>query len=363
MVTQIGEKDRFGYDDNGRPVAAQIAHGVVVLGYTFCARLKAATEAGLQDGYHLFADRPAALICLFSPTAEAAELWSGTWTRQHASGDSYNYNITDPQYLGVIQKRFPDLQSVTEFIKSGTPVAIGPAYLTVSGIEMIPIPDVVADRELALRIRKTPQRFSASKVDLSRLPDSERNVAADIDYLIQGLYTYVFRIDAAAKLTTYANTLHFSRPQLLPHSDSKFFISMEWRQMAGRDAAMSLFHFQRTLEALRQKALREGTTLRKGVDFGKLRIAWKLYDSQFKDVVRMRHTVGHEAEFYSSLEARTLHSGNPNVFVEFLMTDSTLSMSSHGRLVSVEVSQKTVDKLERIKTLVVEAFSGVMRTV
>ena len=77
----------------------------------------------------------------------------------------------------------------------------------------------------------------------------------------------------------------------------------------------------------------------------------------------MRHVIGHEAEFYSSLEERTRHSGNPNFFIEFVMTDSTLSMSSFGRLVSVDVSQKTVDKLERIKALVVEAFSGVMVTV
>jgi hypothetical protein len=116
-------------------------------------------------------------------------------------------------------------------------------------------------------------------------------------------------------------------------------------------------------QPLRQKALREESMLRKGIDFGKLRIAWKLYESQFKDVVRMRHTIGHEAEFYSSLEARTLHSGNPNIFIEFVMTDNTLSMSSYGKLVSVDVSQTTVDRLERIKALVIEAFSGVTRPV
>jgi hypothetical protein len=253
MITKIGEKDRFGYDDHGRPVAAQIAPNVVAFGYSFCARLKAAIEAGFQDGHLLFADRPAALICLFNPTVQAAELWSGTWTRAQDGRDIYN--ITDPQYLGVIQQRFHTLQDVIELIRSGTPVATGAAYLTVSGIEPLPIPDVVADRELALRIRKTPERFSKSRVDLSRLPQGEHNFAADIDYLIQGLHTYVFRIDAAAKLTIYANTLHFSRPQLLPPSESKFFISMEWRQMAGRDAAMSIFHFQRTLEALSVRIL------------------------------------------------------------------------------------------------------------
>src|SRR5579862_2929599 len=176
--------------------------------------------------------------------------------------------------------------------------------------------------------------------------------------LIHGLYAYVFKVDAAAKLNAYANTLHFSRPQLLPQTRSKFLITMEWRHLAARDAAFSLFHFQRTFEALREQALRRSSTLRRGIDFGKLRIAWKLYASQFKDVVKMRHAIGHAGEFYNTVEERAKHSGRSDFFVEFLMTDTTLSVSAYGKLVSVDVSQQTIDRLERIRTLVVEAFSS-----
>jgi hypothetical protein len=127
---------------------------------------------------------------------------------------------------------------------------------------------------------------------------------------------------------------------------------------AGRSAEH--ISFQRTFENLRKKDLKDSQFLRDAIDFSKLRIAWKLYLSQFKDVVPMRHAVGHEAEFYSSLESRAMHSGQNDLFVEFVMTDTILSMSSYGKMVSIDVSQRTVDKLEKIKQLVVEAYAGVM---
>lgn len=137
MAIKIGERDRFGYDDNDRPAAAQIGPNVVAFGYTFCARLKAAIEAGFEDGHHLFADRPAALIFLFSPTAQAAELWSGSWVRVQEHGGDY-YNITDPQYIGVIARRFSNARSVQEYIISGVPIGTSPR-----------IPDRIWNRSLS----------------------------------------------------------------------------------------------------------------------------------------------------------------------------------------------------------------------
>ena len=77
----------------------------------------------------------------------------------------------------------------------------------------------------------------------------------------------------------------------------------------------------------------------------------------------MRHAIGHAGEFYNSVEARAKHSGQKNLFVEFVMTESTMSVSSYGRMLSVDLSQNAIDKLERIKTLIVEALRPVILSV
>jgi hypothetical protein len=136
---------------------------------------------------------------------------------------------------------------------------------------------------------------------------------------------------------------------------------IEWKEIAARDAAFSIFHFQRTFETLRVQLLRDYPVLRDMADTKGLRIAWKLYRSQFSDVVITRHAIGHTAEFYATVESRARHATHRDIFVESMMVNTVLSVPSFGRLVSVDVSGITVVKLNRIKVLILEALDSMLK--
>lgn len=351
MITKVGEKDRFGYDDSGRPVAAQMIPGFVAFGYVFCARLKTTMEAGFTDGTRLFADG-AAILYIYSPSAKATELWSGRWVKDDTTG----LHSVNPQYLGVLDKTFDNFDEVRLFFETPQPISLRPEYLTIDG-EMQSHADIVADREFALGLANAPKRFPERRINRQPIPREETESADDVDFLMYNIYSYVFRFHAASKLMLYANTLHFSRPQFIPQSEATFFISMAWRQMAARDAIFSLYHFQHSFEILRKEAIRRAPVLRGAFDLVKLRLAWKLFHSQFKDVVPMRNALGHEGEFYSTTRARTKHSGDRNMFLEFVISGEVYSIASFGRPLSLDLSQKAGQKLERIKLLIVDSLA------
>jgi|SRR6476620_11565993 hypothetical protein len=171
MITKVGEKDRFGYDDRGRPVAARMNPGFVAFGYVFCARLKTTTEAGFLDGTRLYADG-AANLYIYSPLAKAAELWSGRWVKDDTTG---HHHVVNLQYLGVLDKSFADFDEARGFFESPQPISLRPEYLTVSGGAQ-PHADIVADRELALNLANTPKRFPERTINHSRSQGKKLNM-------------------------------------------------------------------------------------------------------------------------------------------------------------------------------------------
>ena len=74
----------------------------------------------------------------------------------------------------------------------------------------------------------------------------------------------------------------------------------------------------------------------------------------------MRNALGHEGEFYSTTEARTKHSGNKNMFLEFIIAGESYSIESFGRRLSLDLSKKAGQKLERIKLLIVESIAAAL---
>ncbi|MGL3210739.1 hypothetical protein [Bradyrhizobium sp. BR 1433] len=355
MVTKIGEKDQFGYDDIGRPVVAQIADGTTIWGYGIASRIKSALSGGFEIGCHP-QQGGGAIVYLFSPSDKATELWGGRWRN-----DPHGMSVINVGYLGVIAP-FRDFAEARAFLQSGGPIHLRAEYLTVPGGGTQYHPDIVADRELALGLVKTPQRFpsSSEKVNRDLVPAPEREAADDIDFLVHNLFDYVFRFDAASKLMAYASTLHFSRPQFLPHSQAKYFITIEWQQMAARDAVFSLFHFWRTFEILRKDVLKHSPAVRDLADAKQLRLAWKLMASQFPNAIRMRNAIGHAGEFFSTTKQRERHSGQKNMFVEYVMMGNEFIIRTFGQNISLDVSSKSVERLERIKGMIVGALSAAL---
>lgn len=354
MITKIGDKDRFGYDGN-RPVAAQLSSNTIAFGYNFCGRLKITTEAGFQDTHHLYVGGRASILIL-NPKARLGELWFGNWQQ-----DENTYHIVNASYVGIADTEIQDIEAAKTLLSSGTPIPYRAGYLSTSvNGQPLAAPDISADQELNLRLSRTPVRSFVRHFKTQALSEGEKQCAMNLEFLLNSLCTYVFRFDAASKLSAYVDAMHFSRPEFIPLSRDKFLVLSEWKQIAARDAAFSLFHFLRTFEFIREQSLKDAPTLRGTTDIAKLRLAWNLYRSQFEDTIPMRHAIGHSAEFYRTQEARAFHSGHKDIFIESMMIDSVLSVSADGKFVSVDMAQAAVDKLDKIKTLILEAFDGAL---
>jgi len=358
MITKIGDKDCFGYDDNGKPVAAQIGSNAIVFGYPFCNRLRETISAGFKVTHALYIGGATA-IAIYSPQAKVAEMWFGRWVEP----DPGQYHIVDPGYQGLTVVEFDNITAVTAYIKSNTPIPLQPGYLQTTGNQSELIrPDITADSRLNWRLKKKTPHYPNHQINVFLLADSERKYAGDIQYLIKNIFEYVYRVRAAVELNLYAETMHFSTPATIPLSVEKFSLLIQWKQMAARDAAFSVYHFQKTFESFREAILWKCPTLRKTIDISKLRFAWNLYQSWFKDAVHTRHAIGHSAEFYMTAQDRACHATHEDVFIESMMLNDELSLSSYGRFVSIEVSDRTVERLERIQTLILESFSDVLKT-
>lgn len=358
MITKIGEKDGFGYDDNGKPVAAQIGPNTIVFGYPFCSRLREAISVGFEV-IHAHYIESTTIIAIYSPQARVAEIWFGRWMEV----DPSQYHVVDPGYQGLTVAEFDSVTTVMDYIKSNDPKPMQPGYLQTAGdpSELVR-PDVTADTRLSWRLKKPTIRYPNCQIIVTLLADSESKYADDIQYLIKNLFEYVYRVRAAVELNQYAETMHFSTPATIPPSAEKFSLLIEWKQIAARDAAFSVFHFQKSFENFREVILWKCPTLRKTIDIDKLRFTWRLHQSWFKDAVHTRHAIGHSAEFYMTVRDRARHATHEDVFIESTMLNDVLSLSSFGKFVSIEVSDKTVEKLERIRTLILESFSAVLET-
>lgn len=358
MITKIGEKDKFGYDDNERPLAVKIAPGVIVFGYAFCGHFASTLSAGLQHLHHLYKDKGASIV-IYSPQAKRAEVWFGKWTLDKDLG---HYSIIDPSYHGVTRNTFDSLDVLKTHLQSGNPIQIVHGYLQIAGHSSdIVRPDLSADSQLQSRLKNATHRLPALSVDKTKFEGDEQRYIEDIQYLLKNLFDYVYRVRAAVELNKYADTMHFAVPPTIPPSPEKFSLLMEWKSMAARDAAFSVFHFQRTFERFREQIPRRCPQLRKHIDFGKLRTAWKLYRSWFKYTVPLRHAIGHSAEFYMTVEDRARHATHEDIFVESMMLDTVLSVPSSGEFVSIDVSSETVKRLERVRTLILESYSFVLK--
>lgn len=307
-----------------------------------------------METYHLYVDGKS-FILIFDEARGLAECWAGKWSKDNQG----MYEIVNPSYVGVVERKFSNIKEVKEILVSSSPISFIPYYLSISSKSPLDTPSVMADIELGFRLMRSPNRGFNGKIKIvDGLSVEERGELENIKFLLNALYTYHYRIDAGSKLNFYADAMHFSRPEVLPLAMDKFLLLHEWKQMGARDAAINMFHFLKTFEALREKSMRNIPTLRKLVDHAHLRIAWKLYSSQFRDTVQMRHVVAHTAEFYNTHESRALHSGNMKMFIEYTMIDSVLSLSSYGKFVSIDTAQDTIDKLGKIKSMIVQAFKN-----
>jgi hypothetical protein len=178
--------------------------------------------------------------------------------------------------------------------------------------------------------------------------------------LLLDLHSQVTNFDAAFLLFLtsmgYIALLNTGDPKLLnmvPQKDPKLLT--RWTLIAGRDGAMTIYHFAKVLESIRQFAFLDCPTFKSRIDHHQLRAAQKMFDKWFPDALRLRHAVAHSVELDKNLKSKARHSRGiltiRNAYV------GTRFVNTHeGKAYSYEMSAQTVSHLKQVQSTFYKPF-------
>ncbi len=112
-----------------------------------------------------------------------------------------------------------------------------------------------------------------------------------------------------------------------------------WSEIAGRDAAATVFHFGKTIDSIRG-GMRQAPSIMNEVDHDQLREASKRFHRSFPDYAQIRHGAGHRAESTASVESLKKHS-EEGTFIFGTIKDRTFTITFEGKHRTVEIENAT----------------------
>jgi hypothetical protein len=130
-----------------------------------------------------------------------------------------------------------------------------------------------------------------------------------------------------------------------------------WNGMAGRDAAMTIFHFGKTLAAIRT-CLNGLSSIKGDVEHTRLRAAAKRFRQDFPNFEKLRHVVGHRAETTASATSLKEHSAS-GVFILGTLKDRTYTITFDGGLRILAIDHQTRGNLAEIANEIFSAFPNI----
>ncbi len=152
----------------------------------------------------------------------------------------------------------------------------------------------------------SPARRSLTppRINLDLFPSEEVvSIGWRLQNSLGSLLAHARTFDVALALFDYSNAqLASIKDENEPSPPFK-----EWRSLAGRDGALSLFHFGNTIEVIR-KVAKNSPTLSAHIDGSALCEVQTLVDQTFPGWKGARHAVAHFGEFFSDPAAADKHS-------------------------------------------------------
>jgi hypothetical protein len=202
-------------------------------------------------------------------------------------------------------------------------------------------------------------------INVSALPEAEREAAFLLSTSLFGLGNYVNRFAAALSLFDFSALLSTARGY---GSRQPHWPIGEWHLIAAREAAMAVYHFARAKESV-DICLSQCPTLDAKVDRAALRRGGKLLRGSFPDFEEMRHAVAHTAELTRDPSQAREHSitepvefggvrigrGARGILRENL-SGRTFFSTYRGKLRQCEVSQRSFDALNACRREIYSAF-------
>jgi hypothetical protein len=164
-----------------------------------------------------------------------------------------------------------------------------------------------------------------------------------------------------------------TRRLLAPRGAGKARRNQQWREIAGRDGGLSIYHFRSSLQAVTTWVSKDRNLLSR-VDCDKLRDAGRLFDLTFPETKYLRHAIAHSADRLSTEKwvKEQTHSATYH-----LSTDPTQTMQAQfilgehfdgrvfrsmwrGNFVSYELSERTLEALTTVESGVIASFFSVL---
>lgn len=165
-----------------------------------------------------------------------------------------------------------------------------------------------------------------------------------------GLHSYTENLRQSVRACGKDDALTFSHNILMLKT---------WDEMAGRDAAMTIFHFGEALAAIRS-AMKDTPTIRAEADHNSLREAAKLLRREFPNYELARHAAAHRAEAVASLDTIKKHAvdcGNgKRRFVWGVVVDHTYIATFENRELRVSLAEEARKQVAQIAYLTYAAF-------
>jgi hypothetical protein len=190
---------------------------------------------------------------------------------------------------------------------------------------------------------------------ISEMPEGEQDAAWVVLCGIRKLQSYCR--DFAFALLLFKNADQLASAS--PYPQSRNLIS-EWKVLAARDGAMTIYHFGKAMEGIRS-SLNETPTTKAKVDHGVLREATKKFNKLFPLYEDIRHAIAHSAELTRTTRAhkKNAFSGSfrdKSVFLEdvtgvmlTIIDDTSFKTTFEGAVISYSVTKATLQSLHEVR--------------
>lgn len=206
---------------------------------------------------------------------------------------------------------------------------------------------------------------------LCNFPEDEHGQIWTISGQLGDLSSYLKNFEAAVSLFDFCIQAIQSQRGIDPQINVHGMASLHrWQLIAGRDGAMTIYHFAKTMTAIRA-GMSKCSSFRQLVNHDILRAATKLFEQLFPDFEGIRHAVAHTAELVRTAEATKMNSftgscaGSALNFDEAdrLMLRSVLlnrqfTLTWNAKLLSYDVSRQTTELLARVLQQLYSGFAG-----
>ena len=208
-------------------------------------------------------------------------------------------------------------------------------------------------------------------IDRSRIPADQMPAFLHIVQLLADLNFYERNLLLACYLYEYSKTAEWELRDDFVRMDRAGWTTGGWQSMAARDGAMTIYHFGRAVEGLRE-SFRFCQALGDQVDHGKIRHCYKEFKGAFPHFIEIRAAVAHVADFSQTMRKKFVHSikgifqtkwfssGDPvgTTWLPGNMNERTFAVTLGGKPYTYDLTLENAAKLREIKLQIFSAFEA-----